>query len=301
MPANFEHYKIFYYVAKYGNLTRAANALVTSQPSVTYCIQNLEKMLGCKLFIRSRKGVTLTPDGELLYSYVAPACQQILEGEAKLKEHLGEQHEYVNVGATQMAMLSYLVVRLHLFQERYPQVKLNIVNYNTQQTLGELKAGKIDMAIITTPFDSEKSFRVVKVKPFRSVLVGGKEYEKYSKRQMYLSELQELPLITLSGGSTTYSLFQQFYRTCGLTMKPAIEVAALNLILPVILKNLGIGFVPEEFAKPYLDRGEIVEIKLYERIPERSICIVSDTNRPLNAAAQKLQDLLECRDIEEEK
>lgn len=300
MTASFEHYKIFYYVAKYGNLTRAANALMTSQPSVTYCIQNLEKMLGCKLFIRSRKGVTLTPDGELLYSYVAPACEQIMEGEAKLQEQLGGEHEYVNVGATQMAMLSYLVVRLHMFQEKYPQVKLNILNYNTQQTLGELKAGKIDMAVITTPFDSEKSFRVVKVKPFKSILVGGSEYQSYADRTMYLSELQELPLITLASGSTTYSLFQQFYRTCGLTMQPAIEVAALNLILPVILKNLGIGFVPEEFAKPYLDRGDIVEIKLYEKIPERDICIVSDTNRPLNAAAQKFQHMLECRELEKE-
>ena len=66
MTANFEHYKIFYYVAKYKNLTRAANALVTSQPSVTYCMQNLENILGCKLFIRSRKGVTLTAEGEML-------------------------------------------------------------------------------------------------------------------------------------------------------------------------------------------------------------------------------------------
>ena len=131
MTANFEHYKIFYYVAKYKNLTRAANALVTSQPSVTYCMQNLENVLGCKLFIRSRKGVTLTSEGELLYSYVAPACQQLIQGEEKLKELLGEQHEYINVGATQMAMLSYLVARLNRFQEQYSQVKLNIFNYNT--------------------------------------------------------------------------------------------------------------------------------------------------------------------------
>lgn len=85
MTANFEHYKIFYYVAKYKNLTRAANALVTSQPSVTYCMQNLESVLGCKLFIRSRKGVTLTSEGELLYSYVAPACQQLIQGGRKIE------------------------------------------------------------------------------------------------------------------------------------------------------------------------------------------------------------------------
>ncbi|MBE5990300.1 MAG: LysR family transcriptional regulator, partial [Paenibacillaceae bacterium] len=293
---NFEHYKIFYYVAKYKNLTRAANALVTSQPSVTYCMQNLENILGCKLFIRSRKGVTLTAEGEMLYSYVAPACQQLIQGEEKLRELLGEQHEYINVGATQMAMLSYLVASLKQFQEQYIQVKINIFNYNTPQTLNELKAGKIDLAIITTPFDHEQSLKVVKVKDFNSVLVGGPMYKEYEGRVVYLEEVGKLPLITMSENTTTFQFFQEFYRSCGLTMRPSIEVASMDLILPIILKNLGIGFVPEEFARPLVEKGEIVEIKLYEHIPQRDICIVSDSKRPLSAAAKKLQCMLESRE-----
>jgi len=296
MTANFEHYKIFYYVAKYKNLTRAANAMVTSQPSVTYCMQNLENILGCKLFIRSRKGVTLTAEGELLYSYVAPACQQLIQGEEKLRELLGEQHEYINVGATQMAMLSYLVASLKQFQEQYLQVKLNIFNYNTPQTLNELKAGKIDLAIITTPFDHEQSLKVVKVKDFNSVLVGGPIYKEYQGRVVYLEEVGKLPLITMSENTTTFQFFQEFYRSCGLTMRPSIEVASMDLILPIILKNLGIGFVPEEFARPLVEKGEIVEINLNEQIPRRDICIVSDSKRPLSAAAKKLQCMLESRE-----
>jgi DNA-binding transcriptional LysR family regulator len=296
MTANFEHYKIFYYVAKYKNLTRAANALVTSQPSVTYCMQNLENILGCKLFIRSRKGVTLTAEGEMLYSYVAPACQQLIQGEEKLRELLGEQHEFINVGATQMAMLSYLVASLKQFQEQYIQVKINIFNYNTPQTLNELKAGKIDLAIITTPFDHEQSLKVVKVKDFNSVLVGGPIYKEYAGRVVYLEEVGKLPLITMSENTTTFQFFQEFYRSCGLTMRPSIEVASMDLILPIILKNLGIGFVPEEFARPLVEKGEIVEINLYEQIPQRDICIVSDSKRPLSAAAKKLQCMLESRE-----
>ena len=58
MSANFEYYKIFYYVARYGNFTQAANALLSSQPAITRAMQNLENELGCRLFIRSRHGVT---------------------------------------------------------------------------------------------------------------------------------------------------------------------------------------------------------------------------------------------------
>ena len=57
MNTNFEHYRIFYYVAKYENLTKAASVLKTSQPAVTRTIHNLENDLGCRLFIRSKKGM----------------------------------------------------------------------------------------------------------------------------------------------------------------------------------------------------------------------------------------------------
>ncbi len=52
MSASFDYYRTFYYVAKYKNFTRAATMLLSSQPSVTRSIQNLESELGCRLFIR---------------------------------------------------------------------------------------------------------------------------------------------------------------------------------------------------------------------------------------------------------
>ena len=67
MAANFEYYKIFYYVAKYQNFTLAAKALLSSQPSVSRCMQALETELGCRLFIRTKRGVSLTAEGEQLY------------------------------------------------------------------------------------------------------------------------------------------------------------------------------------------------------------------------------------------
>ena len=67
MNFNFEYYKVFYYVAKYGSLTRAASVLMTSQPAVTRTIRNLENDLSCRLFIRSKSGVELTPEGKVFY------------------------------------------------------------------------------------------------------------------------------------------------------------------------------------------------------------------------------------------
>ncbi|MEG0804856.1 MAG: LysR family transcriptional regulator [Lachnospiraceae bacterium] len=293
MYANFEHYKIFFYVTKYGNFTRAANALLTSQPSVTCCIQNLENALGCRLFNRSRKGVTLTKEGELLYSYVAPACEEIIKGEEALKQALGTQDTTVRIGVTQMAMRCYLLPRLNQFQESYPLARLKISSNTTPQTLLDLQSGKIDMAIVTTPFHSDSDFRISNVQLFKSVLVGGKKYADLSNQRMHLSKLAGVPLITLAPTSTSFAFYQEFYQSCGLNINPDIEVADMGLIIPMVQQDLGIGFVPEIFAKEAIEKNEVFPITLLEQIPDRNICIVVDKHRPLGIEAQRLQEMLE--------
>lgn len=63
MDINFEYYKIFYYVAKYGNITKAAAALGSNQPNVTRIMKLLEAQLNCRLFVREPRGISLTEEG----------------------------------------------------------------------------------------------------------------------------------------------------------------------------------------------------------------------------------------------
>lgn len=70
MNVNFEYYKIFYYVAKYGSFTKAARALGSTQPNVTRAMNCLEQQLHNTLFIRTNRGIQLTPEGEQLYTHV---------------------------------------------------------------------------------------------------------------------------------------------------------------------------------------------------------------------------------------
>ena len=64
MNISYDYYRVFYYVAKYRSITQAAAALMNNQPNLTRIIKNLEGELGCSLFVRSRQGVPLTPEGE---------------------------------------------------------------------------------------------------------------------------------------------------------------------------------------------------------------------------------------------
>ena len=74
--ANYDYYRIFYYVAQYKSFSRAAEILENNQPNITRCMNNLENELGCKLFVRTNRGVTLTPEGTRLYEHVAVAVDR---------------------------------------------------------------------------------------------------------------------------------------------------------------------------------------------------------------------------------
>ena len=67
---SYDYYRIFYYVAQYKSFTKAAEMLDNNQPNITRCMNNLESEIGCKLFVRSNRGITLTPEGERLYEHV---------------------------------------------------------------------------------------------------------------------------------------------------------------------------------------------------------------------------------------
>ena len=84
MYISYDYYRIFYYVAKYGNFTQAAQALMNNQPNITRTIKNLEAELSCTLFVRSNRGVTLTPEGERLFAHISTAIESIQAGEEEI-------------------------------------------------------------------------------------------------------------------------------------------------------------------------------------------------------------------------
>ena len=105
MNISFEYYKVFYQVAQLGSITLAAKALFLSQPAVSKCIRQLEKLLGCTLFYRMHKGMRLTPEGEVLYQHVAQACEQIAIGEKKIQAMLHLDWGSIHIGSSDIGRI----------------------------------------------------------------------------------------------------------------------------------------------------------------------------------------------------
>lgn len=285
MDINFEYYKIFYYAAKYKNITKAAAALGSSQPNVTRIIKLLETQLNCRLFIREPRGLSLTEEGEKLYSHVEIAYKHFVNAQEEISGQFGADSGTIELGATETALHLLLLDALHNFKMNYPKIRIKVHNHNTPELIQALNSGKIDLAVITTPFKATKSLQVENLYDFREILVGGTQYQDLSEKKITLPELKNYPLIGLGKGTATYDLYKDFFISNDTDMELDMEVASSDLMLPLIQSNLGIGFVPKDLALPLLEKQILVQIPIDCTIPLRSIQLVSDKERRKNSAA----------------
>ena len=231
MYVDWEYYKIFYYVAKYQNFTKAARVLGNNQPNITHSMNRLESQLNCVLFIRSNRGVTLTPEGELLYSRIASAAVQIQDAEEELSASATLEHGAISISATETALNIYLAEKLRAFHTDYPGIRLRISNHSTPQALQAVKNGEVDFAVITTPAEVESGLKMVELKPFYEVLVGGRTFTALASQNLSLKELNNYPLISLSDESMTRAFYRQFFLDHGAVLKPDTEAATTDQMI----------------------------------------------------------------------
>ena len=279
MINNLEAYKVFYYVAKCGSVTKAAGELSISQPAVSQAIKQLENTLDAALFHRAAKGVRLTSEGELLYSYVAKGYEQIEMGVKKVHQMQNMELGEVRIGASDMTLQFYLLPYL----EKY------------------LREGHIDFGIVSTPFPERPDIQMIPVREIEDVFVAGRRFFSYKNRTLDFQKLESLPLIFLEKNTSSRSYMDEFLAGNGVYVQPEFELATSDMIVQFVRRNLGVGCVMRDFARDYVESGLLFELRFNKIIPKRQFCVVRNTKMPMAPAAEKLLEIMELDRQEEAK
>ena len=294
MTINYDYYRIFYAVAQCRSFTRAAEVLKNNQPNITRCMKNLEQELGCKLFHRSNRGITLTPEGQRLYRRVAAAVEEIQLGEEEIRQDGSLESGTLSISASEAALHMVLLDKLSAFRIQYPGVHLRITNETTPQSIERLRNGESDFAVITAPQLTDRNLQQTELLRFREVPVCGPAYSEVAARRCTLADLARYPLVCIGQDTSTYAFYQSFFTSNGVTFRVDVEAATMDQILPMIEHGLGVGFYPEQLVAPKIAQGELFCIPLDVAVPERSITLVEDTSRPRSTAMKALRRMMLC-------
>ena len=286
MAVNFEYYKVFYYVAKYQSLSLAAQMLHLTQPTVSHYIQALESELGVKLFIRSKKGVTLTPEATVMLHNVAQAVEHISKAEDNLENFKSMDTGSIHITASEVGFLTGIVPVIKAFHSDYPGISFKISTDYTPTAIERLKAGLADFIVVTDPVDKlDHSIALYRLFPIRDIVVCGPEFAYLTKRARTLEELADFLCIhnEIPSVNPQYAKkLEPYFINNSLSVTGSLAIEYYTFQKALLLQNLGLGVLPDVMVKKELAEGSLLRVPLASPIPLRYVNLLfrSDLNLP---------------------
>ncbi len=292
MEQNLSQYKIFYEVAKAGNISKAAKELYISQPAISKAISKLEDSLKVSLFTRSSRGVHLTPEGELLFGHVQTAFQALDLGEQELKRIQEFNIGHLRIGVSNTLCKYILLPYLKNFIEQYPHIKITIEGQATAKTISMLEQHTLDVGLVAEPSIHSGLF-FIPVMDIQDIFVCTRHY----LNNLYLREGSGADLFTcgnimlLDQNNMTRHHVDNYLKENSIELKQVLEVTTMDLLIEFAKISLGIACVIKELVQKELESGRLMEIPLKAPIHKRTIGFAYLSGNQANALKTFLEFL----------
>ena len=257
-------YKTFYTVVKYSSFTKASEKLYISQPAVTQAIKKLEEHLNVELFKRTAKGISLTSAGEIVFYYSEHLCNLAEANINLISKIKSVEDSVINIGVPTHIGTFYFVKYLTQFNEKYPNVKVNIINKKSDEMIKMLLKRELDLVVDTDMVNiNDRTIKTRKIIELESCFVGSKKYKKLSQNGIITpKELIEYPLILPSATTANRKMIDLFFKKKNIILNPLIEANSSSISKGIICQGMGIGWMIKEFIEDDLKSGNLYEIKV---------------------------------------
>lgn len=269
MNINLELYKTFYYVARNGSISRAANELLISQPAISKAIKTLEEQIGTKLFIRKKDGVNLTEAGNILYEKINNAMNLIWSAENDLEILMNHESGTINIGASKTIIHEYLMPYIKIFHQKYPNINFRIFTDSKEDLIKNMKLGTIDLFFANLPLDVPNNFETIKLLELHDVFVANNDYSNLKNKKLTIQDLKEYPILLLNKKTTLRTIFDDYCTDKQISIEPKMEFSSNSLVKDFTEAGFGIGLLTREHIKKELDENKLFELDITISLKKR--------------------------------
>ncbi len=276
--------KYFLAVAREENITRAAELLHITQPTLSRQLAKLEDDLGTQLFLRGKNGITLTDEGLLLRRRAEELVELADKTERELAAHEETVAGEITIGSGELAVVQLLPEIFSSFKKKYPNVTFDLYTGNADQIKQRLDNGLTDIGILLEPVEIEKYDFIRFNVPERWVVVMRADDPLAKKESITIKELVDLPLIFVKRQSIRNELESWFREHMDKLNIAATSNMSTNAS---ILVEHGFGYaLVIEGSLPFLDNSRLCCRPLS---PERTTTSVLawKKNQPFAPAVKK--------------
>lgn len=280
----------FYYTARLGSVSKAAEKMYLSQPSVSLQIQALERELGAALFERRGPRMDLTPDGRILLDLAQP----LVEGIDSLSESFSARRESVDRGRVDLAAggstILYVLPRfVEQFVKTYPGIELKIHNVTGKEGMALLREGEVEFAVgplLEVPDD----LSFYPILSYDTVLIACLDHPLAHKKRVTLKDICQFPLILPPRHLSTWRIVEGVFTQHGLTYDVRLEVGGWEVIKKYVELGLGISIV---MSICIAGDEKLAVIPVDKYFPKRTYGVVLRKGKVLSAQAKRFIEILD--------
>ncbi|HEX8044963.1 LysR family transcriptional regulator [Rhizobium sp.] len=250
----------FLVVARERSFTKAAAKLGMSQSGLSHTVRGLEERLGLRLLTRTTRSVAPTPEGERLLTTIGPRFEEI-EGELIALTDLREKPAgTIRITAEDFAIDHVLWPKLRKVLHDYPDIKVEfVIDYG----LTDIVAERFDAGVRLGEIVSQGMIAVRISREQRMIVVGSPDYLKRRPVPVVPQELTNHSCINLRlptrGGLYVWE-FEKDGQELRVRVDGQMTCNGITQILNMAIDGYGLGFVPEDLARPEVDAGRVVEV-----------------------------------------
>lgn len=279
----------FLALADCSHFRRAAERCRLSQPAFSQLIRRVEAAAGTRLFERSTRQVSLTPEGEVLVAAARRIVADIDAALTDLQDHAARRKGRVGVAALPSLAAGPLAEILAEYRRRYPGVQIELFDALSDRCVALVREGRADFALSAagpnlTEFDTQP------LTMDRFHLVCRRDHPLAARRRVGLGDLSECAIIHLARSTSVRQHLDPVMRDVR-HAATGLEVEQLPTVAALISSGLGISLVPE-LTLSYFRRPELVSVPLDAPGLTRRILVVRRKGRSLSPPAQALLDLV---------
>ena len=235
--------RYFLAVVKEGTITKAANFLHVTQPTLSRQLMDLEKELGQQLFIRSSNNISLTPEGMLLKQRAQEIVELADKTESMFSNMKNEIAGEIFIGSGETSSIKIIAEVLKEIRLEYPKIKYNLYSGNADDVSEKLDKGLIDFGIFIQPTDISK-YEYLSLNSFDTWgLIMRKNDPMANKKYITADDLIDIPLITSRQVEKITNIKNEYLEWFGDSINDLNIVARYNLIYnAAIMVEEGLGY-----------------------------------------------------------
>lgn len=286
MNIDYEWYRYFYAVVKEGSFSKAADRLCVTQPAVSQAVRRLEENAGVCLFVRRSKTLTLTKAGQRLFSFVERGVGSFRAGENFLERLADPNGGEVTVGVSEAACRFFLLPYIGELRRLYPDIRLNIREGSTPQSIEALSRGEIDCALILTPPRLPvSSIRTTPLKKCRFGLYAAESFTDAPTTPLSIKEYTAHPFLMLDEKTVTGKIIDKFFTACDTRPNTPIILSSVGLVKDFLLLGFGISILLEDYVGEELRNECLTVLPVREPLPQCSLALATNTEMPSSPAS----------------